>query len=128
MMSHDNLKHQASQLFCCTTKYSVVRHESLLAYKVTLYHDNYAHRYCNTSSFRFTISEVLRHVTSLLRLSGMLQRTYSMNTYVLLHFEHRKDVTTIIKLQRATLLRLLALCKSLGMIATPFLYSKCNRT
>ena len=43
-----------------------------------------------------------------------------MNTCVLLHFELKNDVTIIIKLNRATRLRLKALYKSLRMIVTSF--------
>ena len=43
-----------------------------------------------------------------------------MNTYVLLHFEHKNDVTVIIKLHKATRLRLVAQYKSLTMIVTSF--------
>ena len=39
-----------------------------------------------------------------------------MKTYVLLHFEHKNDV--IVKLHRATRLRLVALYKSLKIIVT----------
>ena len=46
--------------------------------------------------------------------------TYSMKTYVLLHFEHTNEVTVIIKLLcRATSCRRVALC-SLMMIVTSF--------
>ena len=48
--------------------------------------------------------------------------------YVLLHFEHKNDIAVIIKLHRATRLRLLAQYKSFTMIVTSFLCSKCNRT
>ena len=41
-----------------------------------------------------------------------------METYVLLHFEHKNDVTIIIKLHRASRLRIVALHKSLTMIVT----------
>ena len=41
-----------------------------------------------------------------------------MKTYVLLHFEHKNDVTIIIKLHRATRLRFVALYKRLTMIVT----------
>ena len=53
-----------------------------------------------------------------------------MNTYVLLHFEHENDVTTIVKLDRATHLQLVhvAQYKSLRIILRTFLCSKCNRT
>ena len=37
---------------------------------------------------------------------------YSMKNYVLLHFEHKNDVTIIIRLHRDTRLRLVALYKS----------------
>ena len=54
--------------------------------------------------------------------------TYSMKTYVLSHFEHKNDVTIIIKLlYRVTSRRRVAL-SSLMMIVTSFLCSKCNRT
>ena len=36
-----------------------------------------------------------------------------MNIYVPLHFEHKDDITIIVKLHRATPLRLLALYESL---------------
>ena len=45
---------------------------------------------------------------------------------VILDFEHKNDVTIIIKLHRAAHLRLVALYKSLTMLATSFLRSKCN--
>ena len=51
-----------------------------------------------------------------------------MNTNVRSHFEHKNDVTIIIKLHRATRLWLVSLYKSLTMIVTSFLCSKCNRT
>ena len=73
MMSHDKLKHQVSQHFCHATKYSIARHEFLVVYDVTLYHDNYAHRYCHTDILTFTTSEVLRHAISLLLWSGIDQ-------------------------------------------------------
>ena len=41
-----------------------------------------------------------------------------MKTYVVLHFEHKNDVTIIIKLHKATHLQLTALYKSLTMIVT----------
>ena len=45
-----------------------------------------------------------------------------MNTYVLLHFEHKNDVTIIIRL------RVVAPYKSLTMTVTSFLCSKRNTT
>ena len=46
--------------------------------------------------------------------------TYSMNAYVLLHFEHKYDITIIVKfLYRATSHRVIALW-SLTIIVTPF--------
>ena len=50
-----------------------------------------------------------------------------MNTYVLLHFEHKNDVTIISKLHRAPRLQLLALYKSLTMIVASLLSSNRNR-
>ena len=50
------------------------------------------------------------------------------NKYVLSHFEHKNDVTVIMKLHRSTRLWLVAPYKSLTMIVTSFLSSKCNRT
>ena len=41
-----------------------------------------------------------------------------MQTYVLLHFEHKNDVTIIIKLHKTAHLQLVALYKSLTMIVT----------
>ena len=64
----------------------------------------------------------------LLFLADILQNTYSIKTYVLLHFEHKNGITIIIKLDRAIQLRLVALYHSLKMIVTSFLHSKCNRT
>ena len=43
-----------------------------------------------------------------------------MTPYVLLHFEHKNDVTIVIKLHRATCRRLLALYKSLTIIMSSF--------
>ena len=51
-----------------------------------------------------------------------------MTTHVLLHFEDKNDVTIITKLHRATHMWLVALYKSLTMIVTSFLCSKCKRT
>ena len=51
-----------------------------------------------------------------------------MDTYDLLHFEHKNDIQIIIKLPRATCLRLMVLYKSLTVIVTSFLCSKCNWT
>ena len=39
-----------------------------------------------------------------------------MKTYVLLHFEHKKEVTIIVKLHKAFRLQLVALYKRLTMI------------
>ena len=47
----------------------------------------------------------------------MILNTYSMETYVLLHFEHKNYIIVVVKL----------LC-SLIMIVTSFLCSKRNRT
>ena len=52
----------------------------------------------------------------------------TLNIYDLLHFEHKNDVTIIIKLHKTTHLWLVALYKSLIMIVTLFLCSKCNRS
>ena len=43
-----------------------------------------------------------------------------MKTYVLLRFEHKNDVTIIIKLHVATRLQLMVLYKSLTIIVTLF--------
>ena len=54
--------------------------------------------------------------------------TYFMKTYILLHFEHKNDVTIVIKLlYRATNRRRVAL-RSLIMAVTLFLCSKSIRT
>ena len=64
----------------------------------------------------------------LLHSSGILYNTDSMITFVLLHFKHKNDVTIIIRLYRATHLRLVALSKSSIMIVASFLWSKCSGT
>ena len=66
-----------------------------------------------------TTTEVLRHaVPFLLHSLFILESTYAMNTYVLLQFEHKNDVTIIIKLHRASRLRLVGPQKSLTMTVT----------
>ena len=52
--------------------------------------------------------------------SGILEITYSMNTYVLFHFEYKNDVTIIVKLPRATRMRLVVPYRSLTMIVGQF--------
>ena len=56
--------------------------------------------------------EVLRHAAPFcLHSSGILSNNCCMNTYVLLHFEHKNDVKIIVKLHGATRLRLVAQMK-----------------
>ena len=56
----------------------------------------------------------------------ILLNTYSIKTYVLLHFKHKNDTTTIAKLSyRATSYRQVALW-SLIMVVTSFLCLKCD--
>ena len=52
--------------------------------------------------------EVLQYATTLFIV--YYKTLYSMNTFVLLHFEHKIEITIIIKLHRATRLQLAALC------------------
>ena len=51
-----------------------------------------------------------------------------MNTYVLLHFEHKNDVTIIVKLLYGATRRRRVALRSLVMIVASFLWSKYNRT
>ena len=74
--------------------------------------------------FTLTTCEVLWHAANV----RCVKKIYSVNTYGLLHFEHKNDVTIIITLYKATCLQLVALYKSLTMIVTSLLCSKCNRT
>ena len=97
----------------------VARCNFYVASVVTLYHDLKTSKCCNRCIFSLTTWEVLRHATSFfLHSSGILWNTYSMKTYVLLHFIRKNDVTFIIELHRATCLRLVALYKNLTMIVT----------
>ena len=70
-----------------------------------------------------TTSEVLRHaVPFLLHSFCILESTYSMNIYVPLQSEHKNDFTIIIKLHRASRLRLVGPQKSLTMTVTYFYF------
>ena len=106
----------------------VARHNFHVALEATLYHDFKTSECCNRCIFSLTTCEVLRYAALFFCTCRYIMKYlfHDMNTYVLLHFEDRNDVTIIIKLQRATYLRLVALYKSLIMIATSFLCSKYN--
>ena len=92
--------------------YFVVRHNFHVALEVTLRHDWKISGYCNTCIFSSTTCEVLRQAAPFF--AAFVRYTiniYSIKTYVLLHFEHKNDVTIIIKLHRATRLWLIALLR-----------------
>ena len=96
----------------------VARHNFHVASKLTLHHYSKTLRYCKRHIFSFITCEVLRHAATFAAFVWYFKNTYSMNTYVLLHFEHKSNLVIIIKLHRATRLRLVALYRN-------FSWSKC---
>ena len=113
MMSCDKLEYQVSQQFLLRDKFFLSRSITIMSrqslhYTITVQHSDTA------KDFSLITSEVLRQVATFV--------ASFINTYVLLHFQHKNDVTIIIKLHRATRLWLVALYKSLTMIVTSFLF------
>ena len=81
---------------------------------------------CNTRVFRLTIYVRSIATSFLVIFVADVINTYFMNINVLFHFEHKYDITIIIKCNRGTRLRLVAQNKSLKMIATSILGSTFN--
>ena len=127
-MPRSKLKHQVSQHFCLATNILCRATRLSCCIEGYLTHDSYIHGCSNTQIFSFTNFQVLRHATPSSVAFVRYTVLQNMKIYVLFHFEHKNDVTIIIKLHRATRLRLVTLYKSLTMIVASFLCPKCNRT